>query len=148
MADQRKVVQLFTDGACSGNPGPGGWCAVLLCAVEDGVKEKVLSGGASDTTNNRMELTALLEGLRVLKKPCHVTVFTDSQNVIGWLTLSWSRKDTEIARLINEIDKIVQLGHHRLEFVKVKAHSGDPINERCDRIAKSIARNGGKPLAA
>ncbi len=147
MADQRKAVRLFTDGACSGNPGPGGWCAVVLCPVENGVKEKVLSGGAADTTNNKMELTALLEGLRALKKPCEVTVFTDSQNIIGWFTLAWDRKNAEIARLLNEIEKLVSQGDHRLDFVKVKAHSGDPVNERCDCIAKSIARNGGKPLA-
>ncbi|MCI0604363.1 reverse transcriptase-like protein [bacterium] len=148
MGDQRKSVRIFTDGACSGNPGPGGWCAVLLYRVEDGEKQKVLCGGAPDTTNNRMELTALLEGLRALKKPCDVTVLTDSQNIIGWLSSPWSRKNAEIARLLNEIEKVVQLGDHKLEFVKVRAHSGDPINEHCDRIAKSIARNGGKPLAA
>ncbi len=136
-----KDVNLYTDGACSGNPGPGGWGAVLEC---DG-RELELSGGEACTTNNRMELTAVIKGLEALKVPCSVTVCSDSKYVVdsvqkGWL-FGWSKKNW-----INSQKKPVPnrelwerllslLGTHKVSFVWVRGHNGHPYNERCDRLA-------------
>lgn len=141
MANEMKKVELFADGACSGNPGPGGWGTILRCQG----KEKELSGGEKDTTNNRMEITAVLEGLRALKYPCEVTVTTDSKYVYdsmvkgwaeGWRKNNWIKKDKRPALnadlwedLLNEAAK------HRVSFVWIKGHNGHSENERCDALA-------------
>ena len=136
-----KTVEMFTDGACSGNPGPGGWGAILRYNG----REKELSGGEELTTNNRMELTAVIEGLEALKESCHVLLTTDSKYVadgIGkgwaesWRKNGWRKADKKPAlnpdlwdRLLNLVEK------HYLEINWVKGHEGHPENERCDRLA-------------
>jgi len=126
-------VIIYTDGACSGNPGPGGWAAVLLSRDQ----EKHLSGGSPATTSNRMELQAMLEGIKVLKRPCRVTIVTDSQNAIGWLSLGWKRKVAEIALLCREIDQVIETGQHKVTFRKVKGHGSDRLNEQADALARA-----------
>jgi ribonuclease HI len=127
------VVVMHTDGACSGNPGPGGWAAILV----HGEHVKELSGGLVATTNNRAELLAVLNGLQALKVPCAVEVVTDSQNVIGWLRLGWKRRDPEIRKLCAKIDKLIEEKAPTILFRKVKGHSGEPMNERADQLAQA-----------
>lgn len=138
-----KRVDIYTDGACSGNPGKGGWCAILMC---DG-KEKVLSGGEAETTNNRMEVTAAVGGLSALKKRCEVRLFSDSAYLVnavenGWLE-SWQRNGWRTAdgKPVKNKDlwlDIVRLtGEHDVEFVKVKGHADNENNNRCDKIARA-----------
>ena len=136
-----RKVEIYTDGACSGNPGPGGWGAVLVY----GKHEKELSGGDSSTTNNRMELTAVIEALRLLKEPCEVTLTTDSRYVVDGITKGWARSwkrngwvksDKKPAMNPELWDALLTLlDTHRVEFVWVKGHAGHPYNERCDRLA-------------
>ena len=136
-----KQVQIFTDGACSGNPGPGGWGTVLRF----GEHEKELSGGAADTTNNRMELTAVIEGLKALKEPCEVTLTTDSKYVCdsilkrwvyGWRARGWKKSDGKPALNVDLWEQLLSLlEKHKVTFVWVKGHAGHPENERCDRLA-------------
>ena len=136
-----KKVELYTDGAGSGNPGPGGWGAILRY----GEHEKELSGGAHDTTNNRMELTAVIEGLKALKEPCMVTVYSDSKYfcdgvqkgwVYGWKKRGWKKFDGKPALNPDLWEELLtQLGRHQVEIVWVKGHAGHPENERCDRLA-------------
>jgi ribonuclease HI len=128
MDTNHKHIELYTDGACSGNPGPGGWCAILHYNSH----ERVLSGGERKTTNNRMELTAVIEGLVALKEPCEVTVFTDSEYVIGLMAQNWKRKANR--DLIYELDVLCAV--HDVEFQHVRGHAGHPVNEKCDTIAK------------
>lgn len=138
---QRKHVDIYTDGACSGNPGPGGWGAILRC----GGVEKELSGGEAETTNNRMELTALIEALSALKYPCDVTVYSDSKYVLDALQLGWAEKWQKNGWMRNKKDKalnpdlweqLLQLVQtHNCEYVWVKGHAGHPENERCDEMA-------------
>lgn len=138
-----KHVDIYTDGACSGNPGPGGYGAVL---VYNG-KEKELCGGDSQTTNNRMELTAVIEALRALKEPCSVTLTTDSKYVSDGITLGWAkswkakgwRKADGKPALNPELwETLLELlEKHEVEFVWVKGHAGHPYNERCDALAVS-----------
>lgn len=134
-----KEVTLYTDGACSGNPGPGGWGAILLYK---GV-EKELSGGEALTTNNRMELTGVIEGLRALREACAVTVYTDSQYISraineGWLA-KWKaagftkKGGLKNAGLWQELDGLLQ--KHRVRFVWVKGHADNEYNNRCDKMA-------------
>jgi ribonuclease HI len=133
-------VQVFTDGACRGNPGPGGWGAILRL----GAHERELWGGERDTTNNRMELTAAIRALEALKRPVSATIFTDSQYVLkgisewihGWKRNGWKtsdRKAVKNADLWQELDRLA--GQHRLEWVWVKGHAGHPENERADALA-------------
>lgn len=135
-----KVVEIWTDGACKGNPGPGGWGAVL----RQGRHEKELCGGVATTTNNRMELTGVIEALKALKRPCHVVVHTDSQYVQkgmnewlanwkrrGWLTAD--KKPVRNADLWQELDALV--AQHQVEWRWVRGHAGDPGNERADALA-------------
>jgi ribonuclease HI len=122
-----KHIELYTDGACSGNPGPGGWCAILRY---DG-HERVLRGGERQTTGNRMEMTAVIEGLFALQAPCQVTVFTDSQYVIGVMALGWKRKANR--DLLLDLDALCAA--HDVTFQHVRGHAGHPLNERCDRLA-------------
>lgn len=133
-----KVV-VHTDGSCKGNPGPGGYGAILVCKD----KEKVVRGYDCETTNNRMELLAVLEALRALKKPCEITISTDSRYLIlatshddDWL-LRPNRPNRDLWQIFIDLKKA---GKHKIAFQKVKGHSGEVYNERCDRIAKEQAR--------
>ena len=136
-----KHVDIYTDGACSGNPGPGGYGAVL---VYNG-KEKEISGGEKNTTNNNMELTAVIEALKLLKEPCSVTVTTDSKYVCdsmtkgwaeSWKKKGWKKADGKPALNTELWDQLLTLCEkHRVEFIWVKGHAGHPYNERCDRLA-------------
>lgn len=136
-----RSVNIYTDGACSGNPGPGGWGAILVY----GVHEKEISGGAANTTNNRMELTAVIESLKLLKEPCNVTLTTDSKYVVDSVTLGWARgwrargwvKSNKEPALNPELweELLNLLDIHNVEFVWVKGHAGHPYNERCDALA-------------
>jgi len=133
-------VEIYTDGACRGNPGPGGWAALLRI----GTTEKLVSGAASDTTNNRMELQAAIEGLRHLKRPCSVKLTTDSEylrkGVIDWMP-NWKRNGWRTAQkkpvknrdLWEELDGLVD--QHRIEWYWVKGHSGHAENEQVDSAA-------------
>ena len=137
----KKTVSIYTDGACSGNPGPGGWGAILRC---DG-KEKELSGGEKETTNNRMELTAVIMALKALKYPCKVTVTTDSKYVcdainqkwvFGWRDNGWRKKDKKPALNPDLWQALLGLLEiHDVEFLWVKGHNDHPENERCDKLA-------------
>ena len=141
-----KHVDLFTDGACSGNPGPGGWGAILRY---NGV-EKELSGGEANTTNNRMELSAVIFGLKALKEPCAVTLYSDSQYVCNALKLGWAKKWRANGWMRNKKDpalnpelwgKLLDLVEkHQVEIIWVKGHAGHPENERCDRLAVAAAK--------
>lgn len=133
-------VEIYTDGACRGNPGPGGWGVVLF----SGGQQKELRGGVADTTNNRMELTAAIQGLATLKRSCNVTVYTDSQylrrGISEWLA-SWKKNDwrTKGKRPVKNADLWQELAKlaakHNVEWLWVKAHSGNPGNERADQLA-------------
>ena len=136
-----KKVDIYTDGACSGNPGPGGWAAVL---VYNG-NEKLISGGEPSTTNNRMELTAVVTTLEALKEGCDVTLTSDSKYVVdainqGWLVSwqkkGWKKSDGKPALNVDLWLKLVpQLERHKVTFVWIKGHDGHPYNERCDLAA-------------
>lgn len=136
-----KEVYIYTDGACSGNPGKGGYCAIL---TYNG-KEKVISGSESDTTNNRMELTSVIVGLEALKEECEVTVTSDSKYVVdaiekkwldSWRKNSWKKSNKKPVLNVDLWERlIVQLEKHKVGFVWIKGHAGHPFNERCDRIA-------------
>jgi ribonuclease HI len=126
-----------TDGACSGNPGPGGWGVVFS---QRGTVLGEHSGGALATTNNRMELTAIREALRQAPAAVAVGIVTDSQNCIGWLSGGWKRKDPTIAALCQEIDPLLQA--RTVTFRWVRGHDGDPLNEMVDRLA--VAAIGGR----
>lgn len=135
-----RQVRAFTDGACSGNPGPGGWGAVL----QFGDHERELHGGAADTTNNRMELTAAIEALRALRESCRVSLTTDStyvkDGITQWLA-NWKRNDWKTAakKPVKNQDLWQALDHessrHEIDWCWVKGHSGHPENERADRLA-------------
>lgn len=140
-------VTIYTDGSCLGNPGAGGWSAVLI--HEASGAQKSISGGEAATTNNRMELTAAIMALRELKRPVSVTIFTDSAYMLnaftkGWLT-SWQRrnwrkadgKPVENVDLWQQLLEVAQI--HRLSWHKVKAHVGHKYNEMCDQLAKAEA---------
>ena len=141
-----KTVTIYTDGACSGNPGPGGWGAILRYKGN----EKELSGGAADTTNNRMEITAVLQALTALKEPCNVTLYSDSQYVCNALKLGWAKKwkannwmrnKKEPALNPDLWEKLLeQYDRHNVTVVWVKGHAGHPENERCDRLAVEQAK--------
>lgn len=137
-------VEIATDGACKGNPGPGGWGVVLRM----GTTEKELSGGEALTTNNRMELSAAIEGLNALKRPCRVTLSTDSRYVMdgltkwihGWRKNGWKtadKKPVKNAELWQAL--IAAAAPHRVEWIWVKGHAGHPDNERADRLASDAA---------
>lgn len=136
-----KNVEIFTDGACSGNPGPGGWGAVLRFNNI----EKEISGGATDTTNNRMELSGVIEALRLLKEPCDVTLYSDSKYVCdaitkgwakGWQKNGWRKSDKKLALNIDLWESLLALlEQHTITVKWVKGHAGHPENERCDRLA-------------
>lgn len=136
-----KLVEIFTDGACSGNPGPGGWGAILRC---DG-REKELSGGEAHTTNNRMELSGVINALSALKYPCKVRLTTDSKYVVdgitkgwaqGWKKRGWKKSDGKPALNPDLWGQLLELlAVHDVEFCWIKGHAGHEENERCDRLA-------------
>lgn len=142
-----KFVELFTDGACSGNPGKGGWGAILRYEGH----EKELSGGETETTNNRMELTAVIRGLEALKEPCHVRLTSDSKYVIdaidkgwvyGWKRNNWRKADKKPALNVDLWERLLPLlERHQVELVWVKGHQGHPENERCDKMAVAYYTN-------
>ncbi|ABB39735.2 Ribonuclease H [Oleidesulfovibrio alaskensis G20] len=146
-----KQVDIFTDGSCLGNPGPGGWAAVLRYAGT----QKELGGGFSGTTNNRMEILAVIEGLEALQEPCTVNLYTDSQYVRNavekkWLD-SWQRNGWKTAarKPVKNKDLWLRLlpllARHTVKFHWVRGHSGHPENELCDTIARGHASRGGLP---
>ena len=142
-----KYVELFTDGACSGNPGPGGWGAVLRYEGH----EKELCGGEKNTTNNRMELTAAIMGLSALKEPCKVRLVTDSKYVAdgitkgwakSWRNNNWRKADKKPALNPDLWEKLLNLIEtHDVTIEWVKGHAGHPENERCDRLAVEFYKN-------
>lgn len=139
--DDKKPVYIYTDGSCSGNPGPGGWG----CILKYNSKIKRISGGSVDTTNNRMEMTAVIEALKALKIPCKVFLYTDSQYVCNsinnewvyvWKKNGWKKSDKKPALnsdLWEEMLKLLDI--HDVKFFWIKGHDGHPENEECDRMA-------------
>jgi len=142
-----KQVSLYTDGACSGNPGPGGWGAILRF----GGHEKELCGGDKATTNNRMELTAVIEGLCALKEPCEVLVTTDSRYVVdavqkkwlyGWKKRGWKNSQNDPTPNVDLWERLLPLlDTHKVTFHWIRGHSGHPENERCDALAVAQYKN-------
>lgn len=145
-----KKVDIYTDGACSGNPGAGGYCAILIF---NGI-EKIVSGGEADTTNNRMELVAVIEGLKALKEPCEVDLYSDSQYVInainekwldGWVQSGWRAESKKSVKNVDLWQALIPLiKKHKVNFIKVKGHSDNEYNNRCDKIAVGIYKNSNK----
>ncbi len=149
MMQQKPLVEIYTDGACSGNPGPGGWAAVLIASGS----EKEISGSEPATTNNRMELTAAIEALNRLKKPCQVRLFSDSAYLVsafnqGWLK-NWQRNGWRNAANdpVSNPDLWQALlkatSDHEIEWVKVKGHADNVYNNRCDKLAVAEIKNRG-----
>ena len=139
-----KEVSIYTDGACGGNPGRGGWGAILVY----GKYEKELSGGERETTNNRMELTAAIEGLSALREPCKVTLYSDSKYVVdafllgwveSWRAAGWRRGKDKLKNpdLWEKLYSLTEI--HQVDFIWVKGHAGHDYNERCDILATSYA---------
>ena len=145
---KQNTVEIFTDGACSGNPGPGGYAAILKYGQE--IRE--ISGYEVETTNNRMEMMAVIEALRQLKRPCEVRIITDSQYVVkgmtewiqGWIKRNWltsQKKPVLNKSLWKELLRLCQ--KHKIEWQWVKGHNGHPYNERCDQLAREAIMNCG-----
>ncbi|MCI9247296.1 MAG: ribonuclease HI [Clostridia bacterium] len=140
-------VTIYTDGACSGNPGPGGWGSILM----SGSNQKEISGGKKDTTNNIMELTAVIEALKLLKRPCEVDLYSDSAYVVnaflqdwisGWLKNNWinsSKEEVKNKELWQELVSLTQT--HKVTFHKVKGHSDNEYNNRCDELARNAIKD-------
>lgn len=141
-----KKVLIYTDGACSGNPGPGGWGAILMC---DGVKKEI-SGAKKETTNNIMEITAVLEALKLLKQECEIEIYSDSAYVVntfnqGWI-YNWQKNNWKTAskepvknrELWEELYSFTK--KHKVQFIKVKGHSDNELNNRCDYLATSAIK--------
>ncbi|MGI5832957.1 MAG: ribonuclease HI [Thermoguttaceae bacterium] len=138
-------VVLYTDGACSGNPGPGGWGFIMEHSGSG--KQLTRSGGEAQTTNNRMELMAVIEGLSALKRPCEVEIVSDSSYVLNglskwmasWKKNGWRRREGQAWKEVKNVDlwqRLDELGQiHSLKFTKIKGHAGHPQNEACDRMA-------------
>ena len=140
-----KQVMIYTDGACSGNPGPGGWAA--LVKYKETVKE--ISGGEAQTTNNRMELTAVIEALKILKEPCKVDLYSDSKYLVdafllgwveGWKRENFRRGKRDEVKNPDLWERLIALCEkHTVHFIWVKGHDGHAYNERCDRLATTFA---------
>lgn len=141
MNTNKKDVVIYTDGACSGNPGPGGYGAILIYQG----KEKEISGGEKSTTNNKMEMLAVVKALEMLKEPCNVTIYSDSAYVVnsiekGWLFSwqknNWIKADKKKVKNIELWEKILKMMEiHDIHFIKVKGHADNEFNNRCDRLA-------------
>ena len=139
--------RIYTDGACSGNPGPGGWGSILMM----GENRKEISGGKKDTTNNVMELTAVIEALKLLKRPCKVDLYSDSayvvnaflQNwILGWIKNGWknsSKEEVKNKELWQELFSLTKI--HDVTFHKVKGHADNEYNNRCDELARNAIKN-------
>jgi ribonuclease HI len=144
LTDELTKVEIATDGACKGNPGPGGWGAV----IRSGTRERDISGGEKLTTNNRMELTAAIEGLNALKRPCHVTLSTDSRYVMdgltkwikGWQKNGWKTAAKQPVKNADLWQALLDAAKpHRIKWLWVKGHAGHPDNERADKLASDAA---------
>lgn len=143
----RKKVIMYTDGACSGNPGPGGYAAILMYG--DNIKE--ISGAEKSTTNNKMELTAVLKGLEVIKEPCDIEIYSDSTYVVdsvekGWLfnwaKNNWIKSDKKPVKNVELWEELLKyLKIHSIKFIKVKGHSDNEYNNRCDKLAVEAYKN-------
>ena len=141
-----KDITIYTDGACSGNPGPGGWGAVLIYNEN----KKEISGGNKNTTNNIMEMTAVIEALKLLKEPCNVKLYSDSAYVVnafnqkwidGWIKNGWINSKKEQVKNKELWEELISLTKmHKVEFIKVKGHSTNELNNRCDFLATSAAK--------
>lgn len=156
-ADQLHQVTLYTDGACHGNPGPGGYAAVLI--YEDGARgsrhRKELQGGFALTTNNRMEIMAAIAGLEALKEACHITLYSDSRYLVDavskgwaarWRKNGWWRNKTERAVNPDLWERLIRLcERHQVELRWVRGHAGNSENERCDQLAEQAANQRGLP---
>lgn len=122
-------VTIYADGACSGNPGPGGWAAILT----DGTREKQISGREENTTNNRMELLAAIKGLEALRYPCEVDLYSDSQYLVSTMTKGWKRnKNVDLWAML---DYYVSM--HSIDFIWVKGHASNEYNNKCDQMARA-----------
>ena len=141
-----KSVQIYTDGACSGNPGPGGWGAILIY----GGAKKEISGSEAMTTNNRMELISVITALAALREPCSVELYTDSQYVANainlrwldsWRRMDWKRKGGEVRNLDLWLKLVPLLEMHKVTFIWVKGHADNEYNNRCDKLAVSASRS-------
>ncbi|MCX8075335.1 MAG: ribonuclease HI [Clostridia bacterium] len=147
MSDQTKKVIIYTDGACSGNPGPGGYGAILFY---DG-NRKEISGGETETTNNKMEMMAVIKALELLKFPCNVEVYSDSSYVVdsiekgwvySWRKNNWIKSNKEKAKNIDLWEKILEyMRIHSIKFIKVKGHSDNEFNNRCDELARNAIKS-------
>ena len=142
--DAAAPIAIWTDGACSGNPGPGGWAVVLT----DGQQTREIVGGADSTTNNAMELEGILAALQAVPAGARVRLHTDSQNAIGWLSLGWKRKDPKIAALCAQIDQTVLSKGLQVAYAKAIAHQNDAMNNRADALAAAEAQRRFGILAA
>lgn len=136
------AVDIYTDGACSGNPGPGGWAAILKA----GAVEKEISGGEELTTNNRMELTAAIKALKALKKPCDVTLYSDSRYLVdsltkgwvhSWKQKNWKKQGKPVPNTDLWLSLLELMSVHSIKFIWVKGHASNPYNNRCDELAIS-----------
>lgn len=147
-----KSVEIFTDGACKGNPGPGGYGAILRYNGH----EKEISGGEANTTNNKMELLAVIEAFKLLKEPCLVTLYSDSQYVCNAIDKGWAKKWRENGWMRNKKEEALNkelwgelldlIDKHKVKIVWIKGHAGQPENERCDRLAVNEASKFEKNL--
>ncbi len=145
---KERTVEIYTDGACSGNPGPGGYGAIL----KYGDKIREISGYSVETTNNRMEMTAVIEALKQLKRPCKIKIFSDSTYVVkgmnewlpGWIKRNWLTSEKKPVLNKNLWENLVKLSKpHKIEWSWVKGHNGNPYNERCDQLAReAIIKSG------
>jgi ribonuclease HI len=150
-----KTVEVYTDGSCSGNPGPGGWAALLRFAGEDRVAERVLTGAEAHTTNNRMELAAVVAALAALKEPCEVHLHTDSAYIVnalnerwidGWQKRGWTTADRKPVKNRDLWERLLaESARHRVRFVKVKGHADDALNNRVDALAVAAMRGQKAP---
>lgn len=139
------TVEIYTDGSCLKNPGPGGWAAILVCRG----KEKIISGGEAETTNNRMELLGAISAFEALKRPCKVTFCSDSKYVTDglsqgwakqWKARGWRRSDNKPALNIELWERLLDaIGPHEITYSWIKGHAGHPYNERCDELARGEA---------
>lgn len=143
--EEKEEIVIYTDGACSGNPGPGGWAAVLIYKEN----RKEISGGLKETTNNVMELTAVIEALKTLKRPCKVHLYSDSAYVVnafledwisGWIKNNWKNSKKEEVKNRELWEELINLTkYHEVEFNKVKGHADVELNNRCDELARKEA---------